>query len=232
MINNLFRKDIHRNIEGVVKADNLSDEAVFQEVDEYVITTELTGRFDDFFEKYSGSIGTKTESVGVWISGFFGSGKSHLLKVLSYILSSRRLHSDVIGELFLEKVEDAILRANINKALAIKTDTILFNIDQKTDSGAGHRSDDAILRVFMKVFNEMRGYYAKQAYIADFEKKLDSDGVYEDFKTKFEMHSRTSWITGREQFEWEVDNIAKAISEVRSISYESAQKQVEKLDTN
>lgn len=232
MISNLFRKDIHRTIEGVVKADNLSDEAVFQEVDEYVITGELAAKFDEFFDMYSGSIGSKTESVGVWISGFFGSGKSHLLKILSYILSSRRLHSDVIGELFLEKVEDPILKANINKALTIKTDTILFNIDQKTDTGAGKRGDDAILSVFMKVFNEMRGYYPKQAYIADFEKKLDADGLYDTFKAKFEAHSGTSWQTGREQFEWEVDNIAKAISEVRNVSYESAQLQVQKLDTN
>jgi len=232
MINNLFRKDIHRTIEGVVKADNLSDEAVFQEVDEYVITNELQGKFDEFFDVYSSSIGKPTESVGVWISGFFGSGKSHLLKVLSYILSSRRLESDVIGELFLEKVEDTILKANIQKAINIKTDTILFNIDQKTDSGANSRSDDAILSVFMKVFNEIRGYYPKQGYIASFEKKLDADGLYEDFKSKFQTHSGTSWKIGREQFEWEVDNIAKAISEVRSISFESAQQQIEKLDSN
>ncbi|WP_348653146.1 BREX system P-loop protein BrxC [uncultured Sulfurimonas sp.] len=232
MINNLFRKDIHRTIEGVVKADNLSDEAVFQEVDEYVITNELQSKFDEFFDVYSSSIGKPTESVGVWISGFFGSGKSHLLKVLSYILSSRRLESDVIGELFLEKVEDTILKANIKKAISIKTDTILFNIDQKTDSGANSRTDDAILNVFMKVFNEMRGYYPKQGYIAAFEKKLDADKLYDDFKAKFQSHSGTSWEVGREQFEWEVDNIAKAISEVRSISYESAQQQVEKLDAN
>ncbi len=232
MIKKLFRKDIHRTIEGVVKADNLSDEAIFQEVDEYVITNELNAKFDDFFDVYSGSIGQNTESVGVWISGFFGSGKSHLLKVLSYILSSRRLESDIIGELFLEKVQDSILKANISKALSIRTDTILFNIDQKTDKGASRREDDAILNVFMKVFNEIRGYYPKQGYIASFEKKLDNDNLYESFQEKFKVHSGTTWETGREQFEWEVDNIAKAISEVRNISFESAQQQVQKLDTN
>jgi hypothetical protein len=232
MIKELFRKDIHRTIEGVVKADNLSDEAVFQEVDEYVITDELSKKFEDFFDVYSGSIGKPTESIGVWISGFFGSGKSHLLKILSYILSSKRLESDLIGELFLEKVEDTMLKANIQKALKLKTDTILFNIDQKTDTGANRRSDDAILSVFMKVFNEHRGYYPKQGYIAAFEKQLDKDGLYEPFKEIFAKESGNSWEIGREQFEWEVDNIAKAVSEIRSISYESAKVQVEKLDSN
>lgn len=233
MIGNLFKRDIHRNIEGVVKADNVSDEAVFQEVDEYVITQELNKKFDEFFSVYSDSIGKPTESIGVWISGFFGSGKSHLLKILSYILSNRRLESELIGELFLSKIEasDFELIGNIKKALSIKTDTILFNIDQKTDIGTKSQ-DDAILSVFMKVFNEMRGYYPKQGYIADFEKKLDRDGLYAGFKEKFFTISGNSWEIGREQFEWEVDNIAKALSEIRSISYESAQLQLSKLDSN
>lgn len=233
MIGNLFKRDIHRNIEGVVKADNLTDEAVFQEVDEYVITQELNKKFDEFFSVYSDSIGKPTESIGVWISGFFGSGKSHLLKILSYILSNRRLEAELIGELFLSKIDpsDFVLIGNIKKAIATKTDTILFNIDQKTDIGT-KAQDDAILSVFMKVFNEMRGYYPKQGYIADFEKKLDRDGMYEPFKEKFTSVSGNSWEIGREQFEWEVDNIAKALSEIRSISYESAQLQLSKLDAN
>ncbi|HIP59759.1 MAG TPA: BREX system P-loop protein BrxC, partial [Campylobacterales bacterium] len=167
MIKELFKKDIHRSIEGVIKADNLSDEAILQEVEEYVVTKELTEKFDQFFDQYSSTIGKKTESVGVWISGFFGSGKSHLLKILSYILSSKRVDSKDIGKIFLEKIEDELLKANIKKALSIKAETILFNIDQKADTGAINRKDDAILNVFMKVFNEMRGYYHKQGYIAD-----------------------------------------------------------------
>ena len=96
MIRNIFKKDIKRPIEGVIKADNLSDESVFTEVDEYVITNDLSKKLDEFFEIYSSTIGQPTESIGVWISGFFGSGKSHLLKILSYILSNHRVHSDLL----------------------------------------------------------------------------------------------------------------------------------------
>ena len=117
MIGNLFKKDIHRNIEGVIKADNLTDEAIFQEVDEYVITNDLNKKLDDFFGEYSPSIGNETQNIGVWISGHFGSGKSHLLKILSYILTNERKHSDLIGELFLEKIDadDFELKSNIQK---------------------------------------------------------------------------------------------------------------------
>jgi predicted ATPase len=132
VIRNIFKKDIKRTIEGVIKADNLNDESVFQEVDEYVITNDLSKKLDEFFEVYSSTIGKPTESIGVWISGFFGSGKSHLLKILSYILSNHRVHSDLIGELFMQKVQqDFELKNNIEKALKIPAHAILFNIDQK-----------------------------------------------------------------------------------------------------
>lgn len=232
MIKSIFKKDIKRTIEGVIKADNINDEAVFQEVDEYVITNDLGKKLDDFFALYSATIGKETESVGVWISGFFGSGKSHLLKILSYILANQRIHSDVIGELFMQKVEDDFeLKGNIAKALKIPAHTILFNIDQKAEVGAKN-SDDAILSVFMKVFNEMRGYYPKFGYIAKFESDLDKQGLFAPFKEKFQELSGESWESGRETIFIENDNVAAALSEVKGISLESAGEVIDKYEEN
>lgn len=233
MINTIFKKDIHRNIEGVVKADNLSDEAVFQEVDEYVVTNELNKKLDEFFSVYSSSIGKPTESIGVWISGFFGSGKSHLLKILSYILTDQRKHSDLIGELFLNKIDetDFELKNNIQKALKNPAKTILFNIDQKSDISTKNESD-AILSVFMKVFNEMRGYYPKFGYIAKFESDLDKRGKFGEFKTKFQELSGERWETGREAIFLESDNVSAALAAVDNISKESAADIIDKYEEN
>jgi energy-coupling factor transporter ATP-binding protein EcfA2 len=233
MIGQLFKKDIHRNIEGVIKADNLTDEAIFQEVDEYVITNDLNKKFDEFFGEYSPTIGKETQNIGVWISGHFGSGKSHLLKILSYILTNERKHSDLIGELFLEKIDpdDFELRANTEKALKSPSETILFNIDQKSDIGS-KKQDDAILSVFMKVFNEMRGYYPKFGYIAKFESDLDKRGKFDTFKAKFKELSGESWESGRETIFLESDNLAKALASVDDISEESARDLIDKYEEN
>ena len=88
LIKELFVRDIFRPINGVVKADQLDDSSVWQELDEFVITRELDQHFRKFFSWYLDSVdqGKKadpTGKMGVWISGFFGSGKSHLLKVFS-----------------------------------------------------------------------------------------------------------------------------------------------------
>lgn len=91
-IQDIFLKQLDRPINGVVKADQSDEATVFQELDEYVVTNELERHFRDFFESY----GTRLDDpsianrVGVWISGFFGSGKSHFLKILSYLLSTLR----------------------------------------------------------------------------------------------------------------------------------------------
>ena len=81
---NLFRKDVNRKIDTVIKADDQAN--IFQEVDEYVVTREISNKLADFFEYYNENGITN----GVWISGFFGSGKSHLLKILSYVLENKK----------------------------------------------------------------------------------------------------------------------------------------------
>jgi hypothetical protein len=232
MIKDIFKKEINRKIEGVIKADIIDDESVFNEVDEYVVTDELNKKFDNFFDVYASTIGKPSQSIGVWISGFFGSGKSHLLKILSYILSSRSIHSDIIGELFLEKIskDDFELIGNIKKSLSIKADTLLFNIDTKADDGASNRDKNAILQVFLKVFNEHRGYYPKQPSIANFEKNLDKKGKYQEFKDAFLSINGNSWDDERDALTFIIDDAAKAFSQVQNISFESAIEQLNKLD--
>ena len=232
MIKDIFKKEIDRKIEGVIKADIIDDDSIFNEVDEYVVTDELNKKFDNFFDIYASTIGKPSQSIGVWISGFFGSGKSHLLKILSYILSSRSINSDIIGELFLEKIDkkDFELIGNIKKSLSIKADTLLFNIDTKADDGAGSRSSNAILQVFLKVFNEHRGYYPKQPSIANFERNLDKKGIYQDFKDAFLHISGSNWIEERDALTFVIDDAAKAFSKVQNISFESAVEQLNKLE--
>src|SRR5262245_41055635 len=95
-IESLFERDVNRPINGVVKADQLDDSAVWQELDEFVVTREIEGHLRRFFSDYVDAIRNSNDpdvagKIGVWVSGFFGSGKSHLIKVLSYLLRNRAI---------------------------------------------------------------------------------------------------------------------------------------------
>lgn len=77
-IQDMFVKDIARDLQGVIVVGEGEDAGVQQELEEYVVTRELLKHFREFFSNYKKGIAGKTTKTGVWISGFFGSGKSHI----------------------------------------------------------------------------------------------------------------------------------------------------------
>ncbi|HAV4485227.1 TPA: BREX system P-loop protein BrxC, partial [Acinetobacter baumannii] len=228
-IKELFYKPLDRAINGVVKADQDDNATVYQELDEYVVTNELEKHFRDFFQSYGTDLSDPSiaNRVGVWISGFFGSGKSHFLKTLSYILANK-VARDAEGnersaaEFFDEsKIRDAFIRADIGKAVSHHADVILFNIDSKASS-----NDDGnpILNVFLRVFNEYQGFSADHPHIAHMERHLSQKGVYERFKQAFEESSGMSWLEERDGYQFYQDDVETAISQALNLSAEAAHK--------
>ena len=212
----LFSKSVDRAIEGVIKAD---DEASLRlEVEEYVITNEVAKRLETFIDAYNNYQGAN----GVWISGFFGSGKSHLLKMLALLLENRLIDGVSTLDMFIPKCGDnEILRGDIKRAASIPSRSILFNIDQKADV-ISKTQVDALLAVFVKVFNEMCGYYGKQGHIAQFERELDMRGLYTKFQDAYSQIAKKPWDTGREEALLEADSIAKAYGTVTDTAVANA----------
>ncbi len=203
-LKNIFKKPVDRPIEGVIKAD---DEASLRlEIEEYVLTNEVEKRMELFLDAYNTYVGAN----GVWVSGFFGSGKSHLLKILALLLENRKIDGLSAIDMFLPKcAENEILCGDLKRAVAIPSKSILFNIDQKADV-ISKTQIDALLAVFVKVFDETCGYYGKQGHIAQFERDMDSRGLYAEFKVAYQFISGKDWHKGREQALLESQNIAKA----------------------
>ncbi len=191
-IHELFLKPVDRPIDGVIKADDARN--LQTELDEYVVTRDVAIGLSTFTERYLNEL----TANGVWISGFFGSGKSHLLKILSLVLDGRPLENGKRpAEIILPKIEDEIVKANLKKATTIPSRSILFNIDQKFD-GIGGDHTAPILEVFVKVLNELQGYYGKQGYIAKFEHDLDVRGDFEPFKATYLRVNGATWEKDRE----------------------------------
>jgi hypothetical protein len=216
-LKDLFLKPVDRPIEGVIKAD---DEASLRlEVEEYVLTNEVSKRLEGFLAEYN----HPENSNGVWVSGFFGSGKSHLLKMLALLLENRNLGGDDILSLFLPKCGDnELLQADLKRAVSIPSKSVLFNIDQKADV-ISKQEFDAVLAVFVKVFNEMRGYYGKLGHIARFERDLDRKGYLDSFNQAFESITGSSWVQERDASELYGDEIAQAFAIATGSSRDSAE---------
>jgi len=230
-LKSMFYKPIDRDIKGVIKVGQDDDENIKQELEEYVVTGELNKHIDNFFESYKTGVIGKTDKIGVWISGFFGSGKSHFLKILSYLLDNKVIEGKNAISYFDDKGLDNFVLANMKQAGDVSTDVILFNIDSKSDSDS-KSNKDAIVNVFNKVFNEMQGFCASMPWIADLERKMVKNGVYEDFKAEFEKISGNTWEEAREDFYYEEDSIIEALSKTTKMSEEAARNWYEKCEEN
>ena len=118
-LKSMFYKDINRDIKGVIKVGQADEENVKQELEEYVVTGELNKHIDRFFEAYKTGIVSHTDKNGVWISGFFGSGKSHFLKILSYLLENKEIEGKRAINYFDDKGLDSFILANMKWDLAL-----------------------------------------------------------------------------------------------------------------
>ena len=221
IIRDLFQKPIDRPINGVIKADQMDAASVWQELEEYVVTKQLTEYFRRFFDAYLAAADSPNDPVlaarmGVWVSGFFGSGKSHFIKILSYLLENIEAIHPQTGEprrasaFFDEhKIKDSMLLADIQRAVRGSADVILFNIDAKADS---KDERDVILQVFLRVFNEKLGFSGDAPHIAHMERYLVEKGAYDAFRQAFEQSNGSPWEAERDAVDFLRDDVVHALA--------------------
>ena len=220
MIRNMFADDINRKINGVIKVDQSGDEVIEQELKEYVITRELKKHFISFFNYYGDAFDEPTDATGVWISGFFGSGKSHFLKMLSYLLENREVNGVRSVEWFRKKFEDdPATFMLIDRATKSKTETILFNIDIE---GSINKDKTAVLRVFAKMFYTHLGFYGENLKVAMLERYIDQQGKTEQFRRVFEEKKGKPWVECRRAFAFNGKFIIPTLAEVLDMSEDDA----------
>jgi len=112
-------------------------------------------------------------------------------------------------------------------AASVPTDIILFNIDSKSEM-AGKQTKDAIISVFLKVFNEMQGFCGSIPALADLERQLTEQGKYDEFKRKFEDDFGKSWIESRSKFDFIQDTIVDVLAVMGFMSESAARNWCEK----
>jgi DNA-binding transcriptional ArsR family regulator len=190
LIRDSFKKDINRAIDPVVKAD--ADEHLADELDEFVVTNEIKQHLYDFFDEYDDS---GSASNGAWISGFFGSGKSHLLKILAVMMEDRQVGGTGAMERMLPKFDDEpALKAKIENSRKLHpSESVLFNIDSYAPNN-GQAESGALLAAFIKALNHHCGYFdGGQMHIAALEYDLDREGRLGIFRDVIARRCGKSW---------------------------------------
>ena len=215
----IYKKDINRVIDGVIKADSTAKLA--EEITEFVITGEQVRLLPRLFD----TLVPPQQANCVWISGDFGSGKSHLLKILSYVLENKLvIEGRPCAEIFAEKANDDFeLKGQIQKACKVPTESVLFNIQELHD-GLGKNVNDPVLAIFLKVFNKKFGYDEKKPEIAEIERYYDNKGQYELLKSEYQKRHGESWEDARKSILLKLQKLAEVVADIEGIDKATAEK--------
>jgi len=165
-------------IEEIVKVDQMSEEAIYEEISEYIATNSIKRSYKELLRAIAESPATPHEGIGVWISGFFGSGKSFFAKNLGNVIANKKALGTPFSELFKKQMEDKSISDLVDLINArIPTDVIMFDVsaDKAVKSG-----DQTIAEIMYNVLlSELD--YSVDFDIAELEIELEKEGTLEDF---------------------------------------------------
>jgi hypothetical protein len=191
-------RSIDRRIEKVINYETTNEQLLKQEISEYVTTKSISEHFDRLLDLFDRGMGDGSREVGVWVSGFYGSGKSSFTKYLGFAFDpTKKLDDKPFSEWLGDRFDDQLLRTHL-KAVAKRHPTAVIMLDLASEQLAGAQMHDIATVLFNKVV-QWAGY-SRDAKIADFELMLERDGRLDEFKERIkEIGNGREWATVKDQ---------------------------------
>lgn len=184
-------KNIYRSIEKVVTFGNASEVNLKNEVSEYVVTERLKENFDKILDALNGGIQDGSSEIGIWVSGFYGSGKSSFAKYLAYGLQK---DFTVDGQLFLDRLSNRINSGpttQLFKKIVSQYDPAVVLLDCATEQIKGGTLPP-ILELLIAKVNQIAGY-STDGQLANLEQMLQKDGKLDDFISRIKVDYQKDW---------------------------------------
>lgn len=189
-IKTLFANDIHRRIEEVIKVDQTDEEIIRDEINEYVVTDAIRSHYTGIFDAYRETPTKPHEGIAIWVSGFFGSGKSSFAKMLGLAVANRTIASESAGERFAQRAGDnklSVLLKTINEK--IPTHAVIFDVS--TDRGI-KSGNQTLTEIMYRLFLQSLGY-ARDLDLSELEIALEAEGRLRRFEELYEQEFEKDW---------------------------------------
>jgi hypothetical protein len=193
-IGDLLTRDLSRKIEEIIQVDQADEQSVHDEITEYVATDSIREQYHDLLKAVAEAPSDPHESVGVWVSGFFGSGKSSFAKNLGYALENRTVLGSKFANLFKQQLGD-IRTSDLLDLINAKTPTqvILFEVAKEADT---RKVTQRIAELMYTVLLRELGY-SEDFDIAELEIELEAEGKLPEFITTCKTLLNKDWETVR-----------------------------------
>lgn len=218
-IETLFAKDIHRPIEEVIKVDQDDEQIIQAEIDEYVVTEAICQHFEAILDRYNHTFSQPTDGIGIWISGFFGSGKSSFAKMLGLALQNHEIDgvpaADRIGARFSGPFGDKVRL--LLKQITERTPTEAVIFDVSTDRGI-RSGNQTLTQIAYRKLLETLGY-APNLDLAELEINLEGENRLEAFQDTYARLFNKDWETGRLLIAFALQEASRVMHELEPETY-------------
>jgi hypothetical protein len=189
-IREIFAKPIDRTIEEVIKVEQADEKAVLVELEEYIPTDYLREQYARVYDEIASGPAKPREGIGIWVSGFFGSGKSLFAKILGYTVAARKVGAKTASDLFKAKLEDPKIAALLDSITSrIPFRAVIFDVSM--DRGV-RLANERLTEIIYKALLRELGY-AEDFDLAELEITLEGDGKLDAFQKKFKQLHGEPW---------------------------------------
>lgn len=236
-VREIIKRDIGVKVEGVVKVFDRS--ALANEVREYVVTDKIEDelkRIVDTFTQVSETLrrgGASRDVVGMWVSGFFGSGKSHFAKVLGYLLQNGELggNGERCIDAFVKHLSDSQRGKDVRLRLGeIKLNTQVRTIAFEIKSRQSLTNPNSVGEILLSEFYRDIGF-GENFIIARIERRLHQRGHLERLAETFEALHGVPWRSaqGRDDLMTVRRRLAKVLPKIDPNEYPDEQSAMQAL---
>lgn len=220
VIKSLFDRPIDRRIEEVIKVDQTQDEVLCDEIDEYVVTDAIGKHYTKVLESYLETPNKPHEGIAIWVSGFFGSGKSSFAKMLGLAIENRDVGGTPASERFSKRANNNKLQV-ILKTIAEKIPTHAVIFDVSTDRGI-RSGNQTLTEIMYGLFLQSLGY-AKDLDLSELEIGLEDENRLEKFEAEYSrVYSGKSWSAEKGKVAFALSEASRVLHSLDPETYSSA----------
>lgn len=189
----VFRRPIDRRIEEVIKVELDDQQLVKDELAEYVATERIQTELERVLDPYQETIDSPSEETNVWVSGFFGSGKSSFAKVLGYLVANPVVHGRPASEWFFEHTTAPRLKQLLSTKIYSRAKTVTVLVDLLSARNVLNEGESMVLPLYRALLDRLG--YSTVIQLAEQEIRLEKKGLYDSFVGRYEdLYGRT-WVS-------------------------------------
>jgi hypothetical protein len=216
----IFRRPIDRPIKEVIKVELADEDAVKDELSEYVATQRIQDALAKVLNQYQETIDApNTEDTNVWLSGFFGSGKSSFAKVLGYLVENPVVAGKPAQDWFFSNTTAPALQQLLVTKIADRAKTLTVMVDLLSAKNVWNEGESIALPLYRALLEKLG--YSTVIFLAELEQKLEKTKQLAPFEERYEAVYGRLWVDDHHDALFK-NEASRVLHEIDPATYPSA----------